>query len=230
MDQLKANEPKRVELYKSVGSAGQGLRRAGKRHGRGWLLCRPKLVAIKDEIAHYVAVRDEVKLGAKENIDFKQFEAGMRFLLDTYIQAGASEVVAQFEDTGLVDLIVNRGAGAIDELPAGIKKDPEAVAETIINNIRKVIIDERALNPKYYDTMSSLLDALIEQRRQEALDYKRYLEELLALATKIGKKESDTVYPAWAHNGAQKALVDFGFDRCRDCPPDRQCRHGEQAA
>ena len=41
---------------------------------------------------------------------------------------------------------------------------------------------------------------------------RRYLEELLALATKIGKKESDTVYPAWAQNGAQKALVDFGFD------------------
>ena len=60
--------------------------------------------------------------------------------------------------------------------------------------------------------MSTLLDALIEQRRKDALDYKRYLGELLALATKIGKKESDTVYPAWAQNGAQKALVDFGFD------------------
>jgi type I restriction enzyme R subunit len=74
-----------------------------------------------------------------------------------------------------------------------------------------VIIDERALNPKYYDTMSSLLDALIVQRRKEALDYKRYLDELLALATKVGKKESDTVYPVWAQSGAQKALVDFGF-------------------
>ena len=119
--------------------------------------------AIKKEIAHYAAVRDEVKLGAGEDIDFKQYEAGMRFLLDTYIQADASETVADFKDTGLIELIVQLGAGAIDKLPKGIKKDPEAVAETITNNMRKVIIDERAMNPKYYDKMSELLDALIEQ-------------------------------------------------------------------
>jgi len=211
MDQLKANEPKRVELYKSVGSLARAYAAlANDMEEAGY--SADEAMAIKEDVAHYVAVRDEVKLGAKENVDFKQFEAGMRFLLDTYIEAGASEVVAQFEEQGLVDLIVNRGAGAIEVLPAGIKKDPEAVAETIVNNIRKVIIDERALNPKYYDTMSSLLDALIVQRRKEALGYKRYLDGLLALATKIGKKESDTVYPAWAQNGAQKALVDFGFE------------------
>ncbi|MCL5734739.1 MAG: type I restriction endonuclease subunit R [Actinobacteria bacterium] len=211
MEQLKANEPKRVELYKSVGTLVRAYAAlANDMEAAGY--SAQEAQAINDEVAHYVAVRDEVKLGAKENVDFKQFEAGMRFLLDTYIQAGSSEVVAQFEEQGLVDLIVNRGAGAIDALPDGIKKDPEAVAETIVNNVRKVIIDERALNPKYYDKMSALLDSIIEQRRKEALDYKHYLQELLALATKVGKKESDTIYPAWAQNGAQKALVDFGFE------------------
>jgi len=209
-DQLKANEPKRVDLYKSV----SGLVRAyavlaNDMDAAGY--SAEQAAAIKKEVAHYVAVRDEVKLGANENVDFKQFEAGMRFLLDTYIQAGNSEIVAEFEDTGLVDLIVQRGAGAIDALPPGIKKNKDAVAETIVNNVRKTIIDENAMNPKYYETMSSLLDALIEQRRQEAIDYKQYLEELIALATKVGKKESDTVYPDWAKNGAQRALVDFGW-------------------
>ncbi len=209
-DQLKANEPKRVELYKSV----SGLCARTRCLPMTWMpRATPRqAAAIKKEVAHYVAVRDEVKLGAGENVDFKQFEAGMRFLLDTYIQAGNSEIVAEFEDTGLVDLIVQRGAGAIDALPIGIKKNKDAVAETIVNNVRKTIIDEHAMNPKYYETMSSLLDALIEQRRQEAIDYKQYLEELIALATKVGKKESDTVYPVWAKNGAQKALFDFGWD------------------
>ena len=210
-DQLKANEPKRVELYKSVSSLVRAYSvLANDMDAAGYTV--EQAAAIKKEVAHYVAVRDEVKLGANENIDFKQFEAGMRFLLDTYIQAGNSEIVAEFEDTGLVDLIVQRGAGAIDAMPPGIKKNKEAVAETIINNVRKTIIDEHAMNPKYYETMSSLLDALIAQRRQEAIDYKQYLEDLIALATKVGKKESDTVYPAWAKNGAQKALVDFGWD------------------
>lgn len=210
-DQLKANEPKRVELYKSVSSLVRAYSvLANDMDAAGYTV--QQAAAIKKEVAHYVAVRDEVKLGANENIDFKQFEAGMRFLLDTYIQAGNSEIVAEFEDTGLVDLIVQRGAGAIDAMPPGIKKNKEAVAETIINNVRKTIIDEHAMNPKYYETMSSLLDALIAQRRQDAIDYKQYLEDLIALATKVGKKESDTIYPAWAKNGAQKALVDFGWD------------------
>src|ERR1039457_2503605 len=107
--------------------------------------------AIKDEIAHYVNVRDEVKLGAGEDVDFKQYEAGMRRLLDTYISADPSEVISNFGDSTLIQLIVKLGAGALDKLPNGIKKDPEAVAETIANNIRKLIIDERPLNPKYYD-------------------------------------------------------------------------------
>jgi type I restriction enzyme R subunit len=209
-EQLKANEHQRVALYKAVtavtrayGNLANEMSTAGYSDAES--------AAIKAEIAHYAAVRDEVKLGAGEDIDFKQYEAGMRFLLDTYIQADASETVADFQDTGLIQLIVQLGAGAINKLPKGIKADPEAVAETITNNMRKVIIDERAMNPKYYDKMSQLLDALIDQRRQGAIEYKQYLEQLIAQAQQLGKRESDTVYPAWADNGAKRALVDFGF-------------------
>lgn len=209
-EQLKANEPRRVELYKSVASLVRAYSVLANNMDKAGY-SPAEAAAIKQEITHYVAVSDEVKLGAGENVDFKQFEAGMRALLDTYIAAEPSEVVATFEEKGLVELIVERGASALDDLPAGIKKNAEAVAETIINNVRKTIIDEHAMNPKYYDSMSSLFDALIEQRRQDAIDYKKYLEELIALATKVGKKESDTVYPEWTKNGAQKALVDFGW-------------------
>lgn len=208
-EQLKANEPKRVELYKAVsavvrafGNVANDLSAAG--------LSDAEAASIKTEIAHYVDVRAEVKLGAGEDVDFKQYEAGMRFLLDTYIQAGASEQVAEFEETGLVQLIGQLGPDAIDHLPDGIKSDPEAVAETITNNIRKVIIDERALNPKFYDKMSELLDSIIEQRRQDALDYKDYLAKLIEAAGNLTTGEgSGHDYPDWVTNGARKALVDY---------------------
>ncbi|MFC7962228.1 type I restriction endonuclease subunit R [Rhodococcoides kroppenstedtii] len=209
-EQLKANEPKRVELYKAVAAVTRAYANlANDMATAGYTQAEAE--AIKSEIAHYVDVRAEVKLGAGEDVDFKQYEAGMRFLLDTYIQAGASEVVSNFGDTGLIDLIVKLGAGAIDKLPGGIKKDPEAVAETITNNMRKVIVDEHALNPKYYDRMSELLDAIIEQRRQQAIDYQEYLAKLLDAAKKLGAKESDVKYPDWADNGARRALIDFGW-------------------
>lgn len=206
--QMKTNEPKRVELYKLVAKVVRAFANlANEMEEAGY--SNEEAGAIKEEVAHYASVRDEVKLGSGEDVDFKQYEAGMRFLLDTYIQASASQTVSNFEDTGLVQLIVELGAGAIDKLPKGIRKDPEAVAETITNNMRKVIIDERVTNPKYYDKMSQLLDALIEQRRQGALDYQEYLNRLMEAARKLGTKESDSTYPDWAKNGSQKALCDY---------------------
>lgn len=211
VSQLKKNEPRRVELYKSVSSLIRAFGViANDMETSGY--SSQQAAEIKKEVVHYVAVRDEVKLGAGENVDFKQFEAGMRFLLDTYIQASVSDVVASLENVGLVELIANRGAAALDALPPGIKKNKEAVAETIINNVRKTIVEENAMNPKYYETMSSLLDALIEQRRKQAIDYKGFLQGLIELAAKVGNKESDTEYPDWAQNGAQKALFDFGWE------------------
>lgn len=207
-DQLKTNEPKRVELYKAVAALVRTYANvANEMDAAGYSLA--EAAAIKSEVAHYASVRDEVKLGAGEDVDFKQYEAGMRHLLDTYIQAKPSEVLSDFDNAGLIDLIVKLGSGAIDKLPAGIKKDPEAVAETITNNMRKVIIDERPMNPKYYDRMSELLDAILEERRTGALEYKNFLEKLLAQAAKLGKQESETEYPEWANNGARRALVDF---------------------
>lgn len=209
-EQLKANEPKRVELYKAVtalvrtyGNLANEMEAAG--------YSAQEAASIKAEVAHYASVRDEVKLGAGEDVDFKQYEAGMRHLLDTYIQAKPSEVLSDFDNATLIDLIVKLGPSALDNLPAGIKKDPEAVAETITNNMRKVIIDERPLNPKYYDRMSELLDALLEERRKGALEYKDFLAKLLEQASKLGKGESDTAYPEWADNGARRALYDFFY-------------------
>ena len=207
-DQLKANEPKRVELYKAVAAVVRTYGNLANEMTAAGYSDR-EAADIKDEVGFYASLRDEVKLGAGEDVDFKQYEAGMRYLLDTYIQAKPSEVVSDFADTGLIQLIVRMGASAINRLPQGIKKDPEAVAATIANNMRKVIIQERAMNPKYYDRMSELLDALLDERRRGALEYKAYLARLIEQATKLGKLESETDYPAWADDGGKRALVDF---------------------
>ncbi|MFI9831638.1 type I restriction endonuclease subunit R [Streptomyces sp. NPDC051913] len=210
-EQLRANETKRVELYKAVaavarayGDLANDMRAA--RYGDA------EAAAIRKEIAHYADVREEVRLGAGEKVDFTQYEAGMRHLLDTYISASPSEVVADFQEAGLIRLIAEKGAGALDRLPTGIREDPEAMAGTLTNTLRRVIVDERPTNPKYYDRMSDLLDAVLQERRQGALDYKAYLAKLLETASRLGEGDSDTAYPAWADNGARRALIDF-FDQ-----------------
>ncbi|WXF92389.1 HsdR family type I site-specific deoxyribonuclease [Curtobacterium flaccumfaciens pv. flaccumfaciens] len=205
--QIKANEPKRVELYKSVAAVIRAFANIANDAAEAGY-SSADVDKIKREIAHYSDVRAEVKLAAGEDVDFKAYEAGMRFLLDTYIKAGASEVVSDFEDAGLIDLIVNLGAGAIDKLPPGIRKSKDAVAETIVNNMRKVIIDEHALNPKFYDRMSELLDAILEERRKQALEYEEFLTKVLEATRQLGVKDTGKTYPSWAKNGGQQALVD----------------------
>ena len=74
--------------------------------------------------------------------------------------------------------------------------------------MRKVIIDEQPMNPKYYDKMSELLDALIEQRRKQAIEYKAYLEKLVDLAKKSLRPETSGSYPSTIKTAAQRALFD----------------------
>lgn len=208
-DQIKLNEPKRVELYRSVATLVRAYSTLANDMAEAGF-SPDEAASIKKEVAYFVAVRNEVELGAGESLDMKQFEAGMRSLLDTYISADASEDLAVL-DQGLVSLIVDRGEDALSSLPGGIRKNPKAVAETIINNVRKTIVDERALNPKYYDRMSALLDAIIERRRKESEEYADYLNDLLSLTAQVGKQESDSTYPAWANTLARRALVDFAW-------------------
>ncbi len=208
-DQLKANEPKRVDLYKAFNKLVRAYAiLANDMDQAGYSTAEAS--AIAKEVGHYVAVRDEVRLGAGENVDLKQFEPGMRRLLDTYVQADPSETIADF-DKGLVDLIVEHGLGAIAGLPKGIRSSPKAVAETIVNNVRKTIVDARAMNPKYYDKMSTLLDAIIDQLKQDNADYEALMKQIADLATKIVKGESTTPYPAWADTPGKRALADFDW-------------------
>ena len=205
--QLKANEPKRVALYRltaaflrAYANLANEMRQAGYSEAEAW--------QIKAEVDHYEKVRQEVKLASGDYIDLKMYEPAMRHLLDTYIRAEESEQLSAFDDLTLMQLIVERGEGAIDTLPMGIRNSPEAVAETIENNVRRLIIDETAVNPKYYERMSELLDALIRQRKQEAMDYKAYLAKIVELTGMVSKPETQLAYPASIHSAALRALYD----------------------
>jgi len=205
--QLKDNEPKRVALYKLAGAFLRAYANlANEIVEAGY--SEEEAKEIKAEVDYYGKVRDEVKLASGDYIDMKMYEPAMRYLLDMYIRAEESEKVSAFNDVTLVQLIVERGEGAVEALPAGIRQNPEAMAETIENNVRRLIIDEMAVNPKYYEKMSELLDALIQTRKKEALDYKAYLARIVELTKRVSKPESLSSYPASINSPARRALYD----------------------
>jgi type I restriction enzyme, R subunit len=205
-DQLKDNEPKRLKLYQFTATLLRAYAAiANELDGAGYTPA--DVEQIKAEVDHFTKVRDEVRLASGDYIDLKAFEPAMRYLIDTYIRAEESEKLSAFDDMSLVQLIVERGPAAVDALPAGIRKSETAVAETIENNVRRLIINESPVDPAYYEKMSKLLDALIEERRKGVLGYKEYLEQIAALtaqATKPGGGPGG--YPAELKSAAQRAL------------------------
>ena len=205
-EQLKENEPRRLKLYKYVAALLRAYAAiAAELEQAGYTA--DEVARIKAEVDHYSKVRDEVKLASGDYIDLKAYEPAMRHLIDTYIRAEESEKISAFDDLSLIQLIVERGPEAVDALPKAIQSSHEAVAETIENNVRKLIINESPVDPAYYEKMSKLLDALIEQRRKGVIDYKEYLEKIAAL-TRDAKTPGGGPggYPADVQTAAQRAL------------------------
>ncbi len=204
---VKDNEPKRVILYKLVGSLLRAYANlANEMEEAGY--SEDEVQEIKEEVGHYEKVREEVKLASGDYIDMKMYEPAMRHLLDTYIRAEESEKISAFDDMSLVELIIERGEDVVELLPKGIRQNEKAAAETIENNVRKVIIDEMAANPKYYEKMSELLDALIQARKQAAMNYKAYLSKIVELTKKVVKPETESSYPVSVNTGPRRALYD----------------------
>lgn len=56
--------------------------------------------------------------------------------------------------------------------------------------------------------MSQLLDALIAQRRQAALDYQKYLQQIVELTKKIKNPTEGASYPKSLNTAAKRALYD----------------------
>ncbi|MBU1661545.1 MAG: type I restriction endonuclease subunit R [Chloroflexi bacterium] len=208
-DQLKDNEPKRIALYKLTASLIRAYANiANELPEAGFSVL--EIEKTKQEVDHYEKVRGEVKLASGDYIDMKMYEPAMRHLIDTYIRAEESRKISAFDDLTLVELIVERGADAVEGLPDSIASNPTAVAETIENNLRRVIIDEQPINPRYYEKMSLLLDTLIQERKAQAQDYAKYLQKLVGLTRWVANPSSagGVTYPQTLNSSAKRALYD----------------------
>lgn len=161
---------------------------------------------VKAEVDFYSDLRDTIKQASGDGLNFKLYEPGMRQLMDMYLDAKSSKKISDFENQTLVDLIIN--VSEPEEEYGKKKRSRESVAETIENNVRKVIIEESQTNPKYYEKMSLLLDELIKQRKEEAISYQEYLMKIKDIATNITQPTKTTSYPENLDTSAKRALFD----------------------
>ena len=188
---LKEREPQRAALYKAVASLVRAYANiADEMETAGYTAS--DIERIKNQIKHYLNVRDVIRKASGESLDLKAYEADMRHLIDTYIEADEPRPISPFDNMSLLDIVVKTGiADAITSQLGGLKGDRNAIAETIENNVRSKIIKEHLNDPAFYEKMSKLLDEIIKDRKARAMSYEEYLKRIAELAKNVEAGHSE---------------------------------------
>jgi type I restriction enzyme R subunit len=190
-EDLKAREPQRAALYKATVALVRAYAHiADELEAAGY--SKEDIVRIKGDLDRYLKLREVIRNASGETIDLKAYEADMRHLLDTYIQAEEPRKISPFDDLSLLELMEQTGMdAAIASLPEGIRKSKDAIAETIANNVRSKIIKDHLNDPAFYERMSVLLTGILNDLRAKRIEYEEYLKRIAQLAQHViaGKAE-----------------------------------------
>lgn len=165
--------------------------------------------AIQLEVAFYSDVRGAIKKHSGEELDIKPYEADMRHLLNTYVQADSAAILGNLANLTLTQLIVETGIhdAIAKKLNEKGKLSKNAISEGIINNIRKTIIRDQLTDPRFYDKMSKLLEDLIKQSRDDAAAYEEFLLRAEELVRQLIGKSPDAGIPASLHGNREAAVI-----------------------
>lgn len=205
--QLDDNAEKRSKLYKYV---------------RRYLNCYANLANSLEDMGYseaerkeyaecakkYDALKREIELRSNDHIDMRRYEPDMRQVLDLYVKAEDSEVIAKLDDTSFLDILAAQNEEQLNDLPNELKDEyGRASAETVEANLREVIRKDSPFNPAYYGKLSIILQELIDKRKKEMLDYEEYMKELIELVKKARGKSANS-YPESIKTPGMRALYD----------------------
>lgn len=205
--QLDDNAEKRSKLYKYV---------------RRYLNCYANLANSLEDMGYneaerkeyaecakkYDALKREIELRSNDHIDMRRYEPDMRQVLDLYVKAEDSEVIAKLDDTSFLDIVAAQNEEQLNDLPDELKDgNGRASAETVEANLREVIRKDSPFNPAYYGKLSIILQELIDKRKKEMLDYEEYMKELIELVKKARGKSANS-YPESIKTPGMRALYD----------------------
>jgi len=215
---LEERQPRREALYKATAGLvrayaviGDELEAAG--------YDATDIARIKRAIDEYIKLREIIRNASCETLDLKPYEADMRHLIDTYIEADEPRPISKFENVGLLELIVKSGiADAITEKLGALNGARDSIAETIENNVRRTIIKEHLNDPAYYERMSALLDEIIQARKAKAIEYEEYLRRIAELAKRVQLGVEDETPQPLRESPALRAIYN-NLPRNGDAPP-----------
>ena len=205
---LNETEALRISFYKAVAvyvrafaAIAQDLAEAGYTDSEA--------AAIKQEVEFYGEIRSAIKKHSGEELDIKPYEADMRHLLNSYVQADRATDLGTLSEMSLTESIIETGIhdAIARKLNEKGKLSRNAIAEGIINNVRKTIVRDQLTDPRFYEQMSTLLDDLIKQSREDAAAYEEFLRKAEALVKRLAAGQFDDGVPAALHGRREATVV-----------------------
>jgi type I restriction enzyme, R subunit len=204
-EDLQEHEPQRAMLYKATVALVRAFANIGDElEAAGY--SDTDINRIKKQLKDYLNIREIIRKASGETLDLKTYEADMRHLIDTYIEADEPRTISPFDQMGLMELIVKTGiVDAIAKQLSGMRGNKNAIAETIENNVRRKIIKEHLTDPAYFAKMSTVLDEIIAARKAKAIEYEEYLNKIADLAKNVQAGQPDDL-PEQLNTPGRRAL------------------------
>ena len=205
---LAETEALRIAYYKAVAvfvrtfaDLAQNLEEAG--------YTGAEATALRQDVELHSEMRSAIKKYSGEELDIKPYEADMRHLLNTYVHADPAAALGELDKVPLTELIIETGIhdAIAKKLNEKGKLSRNAIAEGIINNVRKTIIREQLTDPRFYEQMSKLLDDLIKQSRADTAAYEAFLHKAEDLVKRLAAKQPQDGVPAALHGNREATVI-----------------------
>ena len=144
--------------------------------------------------------------------------------------------LGNLDSLSLTELIIETGIhdAIARKLNAKGKLSNNAIAEGIINNVRKTIIRDQLTDPRFYAEMSHLLEDLIKKSRADTLAYEAFLAQAEDLVKRLTNRDRVAGVPASLHGNREAIaiynnLLDFLSGSESEQAEDRSQQQDERA-
>lgn len=132
--------------------------------------------AVYKRVHDYEQLRTALMLRSGDTVDLKMYDAEMRSLIDRYVSADSSETIDDLSQMSFLDIIKREidGTGDMKKRCGGERGS----AEAMIHNTRHYLNRSKTSNANLYKRLSVRLQKLLEEMRQEKIEYAEFLQKI----------------------------------------------------
>jgi len=134
-----------------------------------------KINEYKKDLVWFVNLRTSVRIINAETIDFSDYEAKIKKLLNTHIITGEVDIIV--EQLNIFD------EDALDKATKG--KSKRSKADTILNATKKEITEKMDEDPAFYKKFSDMIEEILYQLKNQCLSDVEYLSRIKDIKDKV---------------------------------------------